>query len=88
MQPSAILAMSPREFYIVMRADQERIFDVLQHEATVAIMHERASREKRPSADMLFKRPLDAELARERTDELLDKKRNANEWLAQFEQFQ
>lgn len=70
-----------------MRAEQERQYDVLQHESFVAIMHERAAREKRPSASDLFKRPVDAEAAKARTEELLDKKRNADEWLAQFTQF-
>lgn len=79
--------MTPRQLVILMRAQQERKFDDYEREAFVAMMHENASRIKRPKVSDLFKRPVDVELAEKKTKELVDKSRHASEWMSQFTLF-
>lgn len=70
-----------------MRANVERIYDEYERKAVEALMRENAHRSKRPKVSDLFKRPLDGETARERTEDLMQKAEQASQWLSQFEQF-
>lgn len=67
-----------------MRAQQERQFDEYERAAFIAMMHENASRIKRPKLSDLFKRPLDVDLAETKTKEMTEKSRHATEWMSQF----
>jgi len=51
-----VLSYTPREFTIMLRAQQERQFDAYEREATYAIWYEKAHRDKRPKPSDLFSR--------------------------------
>lgn len=87
LKPSEVEALTPREFHILMRAQQERQFDDYEREAFVAIMHENAARSKRLKMSDLFKRPVDATLAKKKTQELAEKAKMASDWISQFTLF-
>ena len=70
-----------------MSANVERIYDEYERKAVEALMRENAHRSKRPKASDLFKRPVDDETAKEKTEDLLEKAEQASAWLSQFEQF-
>ena len=70
-----------------MSANVERIYDEYERKAVEALMRENAHRSKRPKASDLFKRPVDDETAKEKTEDLLEKAEQASQWLSQFEQF-
>lgn len=70
-----------------MRANVERIYDEYERKAVEALMHENAHRSKRPKVSDLFKRPVDEETAKNRTQDLKEKAEQASAWLSQFEQF-
>ncbi|MCR6110068.1 phage tail assembly chaperone [Bacillus sp. A301a_S52] len=81
--PAEFYRLTPREFQIMMRMESEHLHDELERAARIALMHEQASRAKRPKLSDLYKRPTN-----EHNDETLaDKAEAANhaqEWLAQF----
>lgn len=70
-----------------MRANVERIYDEYERKAIEALMRENAHRSKRPKVGDLFKRPVDEETAKNRTQDLKEKAEQASAWLSQFEQF-
>lgn len=70
-----------------MRANVERIYDEYERKAIEALMRENAHRSKRPKVSDLFKRPVDEETAKNRTQDLKEKAEQASAWLSQFEQF-
>lgn len=71
-----------------MRANVERIYDSYERKASEAIMIANAvNSSKKIGANDLFKRPVDEVIAKNRTEELLDKAEQASAWLSQFEQF-
>ncbi|MBM7600423.1 hypothetical protein JOC34_002814 [Virgibacillus halotolerans] len=49
------------------------------------MMQEKASRAKRPKITDLFKRPVDEELARKKTESMVEQTEHTQEWLSQFE---
>lgn len=75
--------MTPLELHLLMEAQVERNHDEMQREAVIAIMHEKAHREKRPKADDLYRRP-DPDVDR-KLEEKAEQVKHAEEWLAQFE---
>ncbi|WP_412733872.1 phage tail assembly chaperone [Heyndrickxia sporothermodurans] len=83
LKPVEVYELTPREFALILTAQQKRRYDEYEREATLAIMRESAHRAKRPKASDLFKRPKDD--ADER--KLMKKAELAEhqaEWLAQF----
>lgn len=82
-----VLSLTPRELTIMMRAEVERRYDEYEKFAHFAIMREQAHREKRPKASDLFKRPIDDEVAKSKTETMREQMEWAKDYLAQFEQF-
>lgn len=83
LKPSDVYALTPREFNVLLKAQQERQYDGLEREAYVTIMRESAHRAKRPKASDLFRRPKPGEERK-----LAHKAEQAEEaaaWLAQFD---
>lgn len=81
--------MTYREFTLVSEENVERTHDENERYAMVAIMNAAASRGKGkkgalPSLEDLYKRPTAEDITRERTESLIDKNREATEWLSQF----
>ena len=76
--------MTPREFTLLLKAQQERQYDEYEREAHIAIMHEAAHRATRPKASDLFKRPADG-VTEENLRKQAEKSKHAEEWLSQFE---
>ncbi|MBO0602697.1 hypothetical protein I2483_13600 [Sporosarcina sp. E16_3] len=87
LKPQEVESLTPREFTILMRAQQERQFDEYERMAFASIMQESATRAKRPKASDLFKRPVDVDAAEKKVEDLLKKSRNASEWMEQFTLF-
>lgn len=82
--PDKIESLTPREFTILMRAQNEKNSDDLEAKAYLALMIESAHRTKRPKLSDLYKRPTDADKAKKKAEDLLKQNRHASEWLSQF----
>lgn len=65
----------------LMQSQIDRDYDELEYQSVIAIMRERARREKRPSADDLFKRP---DKHAEDFEEKIEMAQHTSEWLSQF----
>jgi len=82
------MRMSPREFAILMTAEVERTYDLLEREAMVAIMHANANNSrKRVKASNLFKRPTQAKKSKRTVEDLKREEEEVMDWLGQFEHF-
>lgn len=82
-----MLSYTPREFAIEMKAETERIYDEMEREAIIAIMHANANNSKkriRPSD--LFKRPND-ETEKKSADDVKKRQKERLAWLSRFEEF-
>jgi len=82
-----LLSYTPREFAIEMKAETERIYDEMEREAIIAIMHANANNSKkriRPSD--LFKRPND-ETEKKSADDVKKRQKERLAWLSRFEEF-
>lgn len=73
---------TPREFRIMVRAEQERIYDEYERMATSAVWREIAHRSKRIKPSDLFKRPTDAKADNAKLQNLREQTRMDNAWLA------
>lgn len=83
--PAQILAMTPREFAILMRAETERRYDEFEKLATVAMWNHAAYRAKRLKKSDLFKRPKDDEQKeRKSIQEMRQEVDEMNEWLSKL----
>lgn len=82
-----MLSYTPREFKIMLRSQQERKMDDYETMAHAAMMNRQAQHAERLTLTDLYKRPVDAEEAQAKTEELVDKTVHANEWLSQFTNF-
>jgi len=83
MKAAEVLSCTPREFTIMLQAQNERQYDEFERMAQAAIMRERAHRAKSPKASDLFKRPS----ANDRTNrvelsDMKEKTQQANAWLS------
>ena len=90
LKPNEILSMTYREFALICEENVERTHDENERAAMVAIMNAAASRGKGkngklPSLDDLYKRPNAEDVAKQKTEDLVEQKRHAEEWLAQFD---
>lgn len=79
------MRMTPKEFGLIMKAETESTYDRYQFAADTAMMQEKASRAKRPKITDLFKRPVDEEKARKKTESMVEQTEHTQEWLSQFE---
>ena len=71
-----------------MSANLERVYDEYERKSNEAIMLANAiNSSKRIKAGDLFKRPVDEETAKNKTQDLLNQAEQATEWLSQFQQF-
>jgi len=71
-----------------MSANLERVYDEYERKSNEAIMLANAiNSSKRIKAGDLFKRPVDEETAKSKTQDLLNQAEQATEWLSQFQQF-
>lgn len=82
LKPDEVYALTPREFSVLLNAQQERRYDELEREAHVSIMRESAHRSKRPKASDIFRRPKPGE--EKRLEKKAEQAKEAAEWLAQF----
>lgn len=57
LKPSEVLSLTPREFTILMKAQQERQYDVYERMATEAMFVRQAYHAKKLKPSELFKRP-------------------------------
>ncbi|RQW19704.1 phage tail assembly chaperone [Bacillus sp. C1-1] len=84
LEPSIFYALTPREFVLLMDAELESIHDAMEREAQIALMHEQASRSKRPKVADLYKRPSSAKKEEHSIQESVKKAEKAKHWLQQF----
>lgn len=84
MKPAEVYSLTPRELTILMRAETERRYDSYERMSTGALMNRQAYHAKSLKPSDLFKRPTDTELAKKKTEALLEQTRHASEWLSQF----
>ncbi|QYG88354.1 hypothetical protein [Bacillus atrophaeus] len=85
MKPHEIYALTPREYYILMHAQQERKFDQYDDMASSAMMIGKVrSAKKSITKTDLFKRPKSTEEDGDISQEAIEKQRNASEWLSNF----
>lgn len=82
-----MLSYTPREFMIMLRAQQERKSDEYERMAHEALMNRQAQHAEKLTLSDLYKRPVDEEVAQAKADELVDKSEYASEWLSQFTNF-
>lgn len=85
--PKHVLEMTYREFVIISEENVERTHDENERSAMIAIMNAAASRGKGkrgklPKVDELYKRPTSEEMAKERTENIIEQKNHAEDWLA------
>jgi hypothetical protein len=85
LKPAEILALTPREFNILLMAQRERQLDEYERMADKAMMHEIAHRAKRPKRSDLFKRPSSDEIELQKLEEMAEQAKHATEWLSQFQ---
>lgn len=77
------MALTPREYSLMMRGEQEHQFDEYERAAQIAIMHERAHRMKSPKASDLFKRPNET-MSEQTIEDKLEQAKHDEEWLSQW----
>lgn len=79
MMPSQFNELTPREYTLLNRAENEAMYDSMERESRIAIMHGRANNpndKKGISATDLFQRPKDPEAIKREEEE----KQAALEW--------
>ncbi|GAF23267.1 hypothetical protein JCM19047_3073 [Bacillus sp. JCM 19047] len=69
---------------MLMDAELESIHDAMEREAQIALMHEQASRSKRPKVADLYKRPTSATKDDNSIQASVKKAEKAKNWLQQF----
>ncbi|MFS0786064.1 phage tail assembly chaperone [Shouchella sp. 1P09AA] len=84
LEPHVFYTLTPREFVLLMEAELESIHDKMEREAQIALMHEQASRSKRPKVSDLYKRPISASQNEDTVQESVKKAEKAKSWLQQF----
>lgn len=78
-----MLAHTPREIKLLMRADGERRMDDYERMAHEALMNRQAQHEKKLKLTDLYKRPNGGSRSEKtRVERLKESTRNANDWLA------
>lgn len=88
MSSDKILALTPREYSLLMKAQVERSYDDLEDMAIMAIFTRQAyHKDGKLGADDLFKRPVDGVTAKKTADDIKDKTEYTMRWLSQFEEF-
>ena len=76
------MALTPREFQIMIRAHQERIYDDNERMAMQAVWREIAHRSKRIKPSDIYKRPTNAKADKAKVQDLREQTRLDNAWLA------
>ncbi|WP_412677720.1 phage tail assembly chaperone [Bacillus swezeyi] len=85
-EPDEIRRLTPREFYVLLEAENERKYDRLEEYAISAMMNAKANNsKKRVKLSDLFKRPEQENAATKKVEDLYEKQKQASEWLSQFE---
>ena len=82
--------MTYREFAMICEENVERTHDINEREAVYAIMYAAASRGKGkkgklPTPEELYRRPNPEEVNQTKTELMLEKQKEAEEWLRQFD---
>lgn len=77
------LSLTPREFAIEMHAHTEAVYDEYERMAAQAMMNRAAHHAKKLKQSQLFRRPTDAEKAKDRRE----RSKEIMKWLSQFEEF-
>lgn len=85
--PKNVLEMTYREFAMVAEENVERTHDENERSAMIAIMNAAASRGKGksgklPKVEELYKRPTSEEMAQKKTENIIEQKSHAEEWLS------
>lgn len=87
MDPEAILALTPREYAILMTANLERQYDDYEKYASQAMMMRAAYHKEKLKPKDLFKRPTGDKAADKTSDDVRERQRRLLERLARFEEF-
>ncbi len=83
-----VLSLTPREFAIEMRAHTESVYDEYERMSTEAMMMRAAYHAKKLKQSQLFKRPTNADVAKDKSEDMRERSEEVMKWLAQFEEFQ
>ena len=87
MGPREVDVITHRELYIMLRANNEAVYDNYEHMAYGALMNRQAHHAKTLKFSDLFKRPIDVSEAKNRQKKLLEAQKHTEEWLGQFTLF-
>ncbi|WFP01572.1 phage tail assembly chaperone [Bacillus subtilis] len=86
LKPDEVYALTPREYYLLIQAQQDKKFDQYDDLASLAMMIGKVrSAKKSIKQSDLFKRPKTADDEANIPQEVIAKQQQASEWLSQFD---